>query len=187
MRKKTYYDLSKIILTKYSITSFILYIKNIYISRSLIPPIIKFNPIIYSNFTPVLPIQPEYFTVSSPMGERKNPTTGEREVHYGIDIEVPGVEGQNVYSILPGVVSNISSDDRLGTYVVVKHGAMSTLYANLNPGDIRTIIGQRVFSGDVIGIVGNSGGEGKPLLHFEVDIDGERIDPLTIIGVKETE
>lgn len=152
----------------------------------MIPPIINFNPIIYSNFTPVLPIQPEYFTVSSPMGERKNPTTGEREVHYGIDIEVPGIEGQNVYSILPGVVSNISSDERLGTYVVVKHGALSTLYANLNPGDIRTIIGQRVFSGDVIGIVGNSGGEGKPLLHFEVDIDGERIDPLTIIGVKES-
>lgn len=116
------------------------------------------------------------------MGERKNPTTGETEIHYGIDIEAPDIEGQSVFSILPGVISNISSAPNLGTYVVVKHGDMSTLYANLNPDDIRAIIGQRVYSGDVIGVVGNSGNEGKALLHFEVDIKGERIDPMEVIG-----
>jgi len=56
-----------------------------------------------------------------------------------------------------------------GNYVVLQldrdHFA---LYAHLIPGSLRVCVGDRVQRGDVLGLLGNSGGSTQPHLHFQV-------------------
>lgn len=91
--------------------------------------------------------------------------------HGGMDFGVP--EGTPVRAANAGTV--ITSTDlkgngnggyrSYGRYVVLDHGGISTLYAHLSSRSAR--VGQRVGSGSVIGLSGNTGNSTGPHLHFE--------------------
>jgi murein DD-endopeptidase MepM/ murein hydrolase activator NlpD len=56
-----------------------------------------------------------------------------------------------------------------GNYIVLDIGQTRyAMYAHLKPGSLRVKVGQRVRGGEVIALVGNSGGTGAPHLHFQL-------------------
>ena len=131
---------------------------------------------------------PGRYNLSSLFGSRKHPITGKANNHTGIDI--PASSGTSILAAKSGVVTTSTYNNSYGNYVVVSHSdGTSTLYAhmvrrNCSKGDI-------VSQGQVIGYVGTTGSSTGNHLHFEVRVNGSRVDPinyftdlpLTISGV----
>ena len=119
-----------------------------------------------------LPVDEEYFQISSNYGLRTDPVTGEEDVqHWGIDIAAPGIEGSNVYAVMDGVVEFASIRNIYGNLIIISHhsGKIKTYYAHL--GTIKDIVpGDQIKRGQVIGTVGNTGKSTGPHLHFEVHV-----------------
>ena len=53
-------------------------------------------------------------TITSPYGRRKDPFTGKRSNHKGLDLQA---NGEEVYAMMPGEVVKVGSDKRSGNYV----------------------------------------------------------------------
>lgn len=105
--------------------------------------------------------------------------------HTGIDIAVP--LGTPVRAAQNGVVvlatTNVANGVPVGfgTYIVISHGGgLYTLYGHLSQLDVR--VGQRVGTGDVIGLAGSTGNSTGPHLHFEVRLGHTPIDPRSLLA-----
>jgi murein DD-endopeptidase MepM/ murein hydrolase activator NlpD len=99
--------------------------------------------------------------------------------HKGIDI---GGVGYNttVHAAKAGevIVSQYSSS--YGNYVVIAHGSgNTTLYGHMSSRSVS--VGQYVSQGDAIGVTGSTGHSTGPHLHFEISINGERVNPLNYL------
>ncbi len=100
--------------------------------------------------------------------------------HTGIDIQ--SELGADVIASAAGTVTE-AGFDKLGDgyYVIIDHGnGKQTKYAHLTE-DLPVAAGDTVNQGDVIGYEGDSGSVTEEHLHFEVTIDGEIVDPLTVV------
>ena len=122
---------------------------------------------------------PGYTTITSPFGTRMHPIYKEMRTHYGIDISAP--HGARVIAADHGTVITSSYNSSYGNYIVISHGNnrlgnnVTTLYAHLSSRNVRE--GARVARGDTIGRVGSTGVSTGPHLHFEVSINGTRVNP----------
>lgn len=115
-------------------------------------------------------------SITSPFGYRTHPIYGDQRLHAGIDIASPGVDRTPVVTVKSGTVTYASAMSTYGNLVIVDHGnGLQTRYAHLY--GFNTTVGQSVEAGQVIGLVGNTGGSTGPHLHFEVRIDGVPYDP----------
>lgn len=105
--------------------------------------------------------------------------------HGGTDISYTNVYGQDIIAADGGVVvvaawRQGTSYGSYGKYVLIDHGGgYQTLYAHcsellVQPGDI-------VKQGQVIAKVGNTGRSTGPHLHFELQVNGRRINPLLYV------
>ncbi|MGI8994687.1 MAG: M23 family metallopeptidase [Nocardioidaceae bacterium] len=77
-------------------------------------------------------------------------------------------EGQPVVATAPGVVTSVVDlgSSSYGLYVVIDHGSgWTTLHAHLLRSFVR--VGQRVDQGQVVALLGNSGGSTGAHLHYE--------------------
>lgn len=118
--------------------------------------------------------------ISSLFGFRKDPFTGKRAFHKGIDIAAP--VGTKVLAAADGVVKTVTTHPRLGKYVHVAHADGSyTLYGHLSTTDVR--VGKKVQAGDVLGKVGSSGRSTGPHLDFSVRRGEEAVNPLPLLAV----
>lgn len=129
--------------------------------------------------------------VSSNMGTRSDPFTGEKKRHQGLDLSAPA--GTPVTAPASGVVefagSVAANDDHaralLGNHVMVRHGDTGyvTLYAHLEKVTVKT--GQAVKPGQQLGTVGSTGRSTAPHLHYQVmrgsGASRENMDPLYFI------
>ena len=109
--------------------------------------------------------------ISSHLGTRK--ILGEMEIHKGTDLVAE--KGTHIRSIHSGIIEKISWNKRYGHYVILKKGALRSLYAHLqrplgNEGD-------RVEAGTLIGFSGESGRTTGPHLHIEVILGAARLFP----------
>ena len=113
--------------------------------------------------------------VTSEFGNRRDPFTGERRGHSGMDLAVP--TGTSVRAALPGTVTvSTYNQGGYGYYVMIDHGSgLSTLYGHNS--QLLARVGQTVEAGDVIALSGSTGRSTGPHLHFEVRINGERTNP----------
>ncbi len=115
---------------------------------------------------------------SSTFGYRKDPFTGDRARHYGIDVSTP--MGRPVVATADGVVLYAAPRGTYGNVVVIDHKFdIMTRYAHMSKFAVRP--GARVKRGDVIGYVGNSGRSRAPHLHYEVWVDDRPVHPLDYI------
>jgi murein DD-endopeptidase MepM/ murein hydrolase activator NlpD len=112
-------------------------------------------------------------------GWRKDPWTGEREFHRGLDIVSDA--GVEIVAPADGVVSRVGRYPDYGRSIDVKHGyGYVTRYAHMS--EVMVKVGDRVQRGDAIGKVGSTGRSTGPHLHYEVFLDGRRVNPWNYLG-----
>lgn len=113
--------------------------------------------------------------LTSPFGYRHSPFGRQWKMHTGLDLGAP--YGTPIYSTSDGLVTFADWDSGHGRTVVVDHGyEVTTRYCHAS----RFLVseGDLVAAGDVIALVGSTGMSTGPHLHFELLIDGEKVDPL---------
>lgn len=123
------------------------------------------------------PVDRKFYNISSTYGRRVDPIENIKAYHVGLDIASENINGQDIYSVLPGeVVATGLDNNGYGHYIIIKHGEFETLYAHMK-SESNLEVGDQVKSGDKIGSVGNSGRSTGPHLHLEVGINGLKFDP----------
>lgn len=121
--------------------------------------------------------------ISSGMVGRVNPVTGKSETHGGIDICVSGGSyGKAISAAASGTVITASYHYSYGNYVMIDHGnGLATLYAHCS--SLAVGAGQSVSAGQTIAYVGDTGYVSGPHLHFEVRVNGSRVNPLNYVSM----
>lgn len=123
-------------------------------------------------------IAPTRGILGSGFAYRRDPFTGEREFHTGVDIVANA--GTPVYATADGVVVEAGRLSSYGKAVFVSHGGgLATRYGHLSEILVRP--GQRVRRGDRIGSVGATGRATGFHLHYEVLRSDRKVDPLPYI------
>ncbi len=97
----------------------------------------------------------------------------------GINIAAPA--GSPVRASEDGVVAYVGDELRgYGNLILIKH-AEGWVSAYAHNANVRVARGQEVKRGQVIGIVGVTGGVSAPQSHFELRRDGQAVDPLDFL------
>lgn len=113
--------------------------------------------------------------VTSRYGLRIDPFTGKEAGHAGIDIDGFGHAGDIVVASDGGKVAVASSDAGYGNYIIIDHGDRQTVYAHLS--GFAVSYGDWVEQGQTIGYLGETGRATGVHLHFEIYVNGGRVDP----------
>ena len=114
-------------------------------------------------------------SVTSGFGYRCHPITGERQFHYGIDIEAS--EGSPIQCFAEGTVGAVGESALLGNYVTIHHeNGFSTLYGHCRQVNVSS--GQKIHVSDTIAEVGSTGESTGPHLHFELCHEGLFLNPI---------
>ena len=103
---------------------------------------------------------------------------GEEGEHPGLDIAVP--TGSYIRGAGEGIVVDAAEDPVYGRYVIIDHGdGYRSLYAHAS--ETLVVAGQQVRRNEVIALSGSTGRSTAPHLHFEILLNGEALDPLTLV------
>jgi len=119
---------------------------------------------------------------SWPLTERGFVTRG---LHEGLEGEHPGLDiavatDSYIRASGGGTVVDVGEDAIYGRFVVIDHGdGYSTLYGHASMNLVT--LGQGVRERQVIALSGSTGRSTGPHLHFEVLVNGEPVDPLTVV------
>ena len=115
--------------------------------------------------------------VTSPYGYRRDPFTGKLSWHNGLDLRA---KNEPTYAMMDGIVEKVGYDNRSGNYVTLRHGKFYISYCHLS--SVIVDKGERVFSGTIIGITGNSGRSTGSHLHLTCKKDGKSINPTILFS-----
>ncbi len=116
--------------------------------------------------------------LSSRFGKRISPFTGLPQRHRGIDIA--NRVGTPVVATADGIVVKVGRDRFLGRKVIIDHGyGIKTIYGHLSKVVVH--VGQKVKRGQKIANMGNTGRSTGPHLHYEVAVNGVKVNPLNYI------
>ena len=123
----------------------------------------------------------EFSRISSGFSHaRMHPILKYTREHKGVDFAAP--IGTKVRSSGDGVVEFIGQQRGYGNVIEIRHrNGVSTLYAHLNGFASGLSHGARVAQGEVIGFVGTTGWSTGPHLHYEFKVDGDQVDPLSVV------
>jgi len=115
--------------------------------------------------------------VASGFGWRVDPVYRTPRMHWGLDFSAP--VGTEVYSTGDGVVEAIEDIGwGYGKNIIINHGfGYKTRYAHLSAFKVK--VGQQVNRGQIIGLVGNTGKSTGAHLHYEVEKDGVKVNPMS--------
>lgn len=103
-----------------------------------------------------------------------------RNFHFGTDLDLE--VGDVVVAAMDGTVRISRYNSGYGNMVVISHeGGLETLYGHMSQLSVKE--GQKVKSGEQIGLGGSTGQSTGPHLHFEMRIFGEQIDPEKVIDM----
>lgn len=114
------------------------------------------------------------YHVTSSFGKRKDPFNGRWAMHEGVDLG--GWPGIPILAAAPGTVISAQRDGGYGNKVVIDHGCgVRTVYGHMKSIAVKK--GQRVDHRQTIGKLGSTGRSTGPHVHYEVQVDGEPVDP----------
>lgn len=114
--------------------------------------------------------------VTSPYGYRKDPFTGKRKFHGGLDLHARGDE---VMAMMSGRVIKVGQDNTSGKYVTLQHGRYTVSYCHLSK--ILVVRGTLVQPRDVVGITGSTGRSTGEHLHITCKMDGKSVNPSVML------
>ena len=117
--------------------------------------------------------------LSSAFGMRKHPIDGFNKMHRGTDFAAP--MGTPIMASGNGVIKKAGWCGGGGNCVVIKHNSTyQTVYAHMSKFAKGIRKGSRVKQGQTIGYVGSTGKSTGPHLHYEVIVNGKRINSQTL-------
>lgn len=120
------------------------------------------------------PIETGREHLSSNFGYRRDPFSQKYKFHDGHDYSCR--IGTPVFTTANGRVKKSKYWGSFGNYVEVDHGnGYITAYAHLSTRNVK--VGDKVFRGQKIGEVGNTGRSTAPHLHYEVQYQKKAVDP----------
>ena len=113
--------------------------------------------------------------LSSTFGFRRHPILGYNKLHQGTDFAAP--TGTPIMASGSGVVERASWFGAYGKFIMIRHNSTyKTAYAHLSGFAKGVRSGSRVQQGQVIGYVGSTGRSTGPHLHYEVLVNGKRVN-----------
>lgn len=116
--------------------------------------------------------------VSSAFGWREHPVDGGEKFHNGVDLAVN--DGTEVKAFADGVVDYIGESPIYGQYLQLRHaGGVTTFYAHCSRLCVQQ--GQTVTVGEKVAESGETGNATGPHLHFEIKLNGVRLNPVYYI------
>ena len=117
--------------------------------------------------------------LSSSFGMRKHPIDGFNKMHRGTDFAAP--MGTPIMASGDGVIKKAGWCGGGGNCVVIKHNSTyQTVYAHMSKFAKGIRSGVRVKQGQTIGYVGSTGKSTGPHLHYEVIVNGKKINSQTL-------
>ena len=116
---------------------------------------------------------------SSPFGSRRHPILGYSRMHWGVDWAAP--RGTPILASGSGVVERAGWSTGNGQQTVIKHAnGYETSYSHQSQIAKGVTAGAKVRQGQIIGYVGSTGLSTGNHLHYEVSVNGTRVDPMRI-------
>ena len=113
--------------------------------------------------------------LSSPFGMRKHPIDGFNKMHRGTDFAAP--MGTPIMASGDGIVKKAGWCGGGGNCVKIRHNSTyQTIYAHLSKFARGIKTGVRVKQGQTIGYVGSTGKSTGPHLHYEVIVNGKKVN-----------
>lgn len=110
---------------------------------------------------------------------RRHPVLNKIRAHKGVDYAA--ATGTPIKATGDGRVVHVGRKGGYGNTVVVKHGqTYQTLYAHMSRYASGIRVGSNVSQGQVIGYVGMTGLATGPHLHYEFQVSGRHVDPLSV-------
>jgi len=123
-------------------------------------------------------IWPTHGWLTSRVGSRPDPITGDKDFHEGLDISAD--PGSQVYATADGTVTQAAYEGGYGNLIVLDHGyGLETRYGHLSRYNVKP--GGKVKRGDVVGYVGSTGRATGSHLHYEVRVNGRLLNPLQLL------
>lgn len=114
--------------------------------------------------------------ITSKFGLRNSSDSRVSKDHRGIDIGEP--EGTNVYACESGTVTTAGKSTSAGNWIVIDHGN-GYISKYMHNSKLEVSAGDTVKKGQVIAKSGNTGNSTGSHLHFQIEFNGEAVDPLT--------
>ena len=117
--------------------------------------------------------------LSSPFGMRKHPIDGFNKMHRGTDFAAP--MGTPIMASGSGIIKKAGWCGGGGNCVVIRHNSTyQTIYAHMSKFAKGIKKGVRVKQGQTIGYVGSTGKSTGPHLHYEVIVNGKKVNSQTL-------
>lgn len=118
-------------------------------------------------------------TLRSRFGYRIHPIFKTRRLHTGVDLAARS--GTPIYAAGDGVIQYYKWQSGYGNKVELQHvNGYETAYGHMSRFVDGLSVGSRVRQGQIIGYVGSTGQSTGPHLHFEIRINGNLVDPLSV-------
>lgn len=115
----------------------------------------------------------------SPFGMRRHPILGYSRMHTGVDWSAP--RGTPIIAAGNGVVERAGWTNGYGNQTVLRHSnGYESSYSHQNAIAAGVTPGAKVRQGQVIGYLGSTGLSTGPHLHYEVIVNGSKVDPMRI-------
>ena len=113
--------------------------------------------------------------LSSSFGMRKHPISGFTKMHQGTDFAAP--MGTPIMASGTGTVTRAKWCGGGGNCIKIKHNSTyDTIYAHMKSFAKGIKVGKKVRQGQIIGFVGSTGMSTGPHLHYEVIINGQKVN-----------
>ena len=113
--------------------------------------------------------------LSSPFGMRKHPIDGFNKMHRGTDFAAP--MGTPIMASGSGTIKKAGWCGGGGNCIVIRHNSTyQTVYAHMSKFANGIKRGIRVKQGQTIGFVGSTGKSTGPHLHYEVIVNGKKVN-----------
>tara|TARA_Y100000590_G_scaffold433880_1_gene551461 strand:- start:194 stop:1501 length:1308 start_codon:yes stop_codon:yes gene_type:complete len=117
--------------------------------------------------------------LSSSFGMRKHPISGFTKMHQGTDFAAP--IGTPIMASGTGVITRAKWCGGGGNCIKIKHNSTyETVYAHMKNFAAGMKVGKKVRQGQIIGYVGSTGISTGPHLHYEVIINGKKVNSQTL-------